>query len=445
MLTKALLVAFSVTALTGCAIVPLYTAANEKRDGAVAPTRATLRVADDLRDRPFVGIAMSGGGARAANFAAAVLLELEELGMLQHASVISSVSGSSLTAAYYGLFARDRDRWSREAVRERFLTDFQTHWLVWWFNPWNVVRYWSTRFDRSDIMKQVFDTYLFEGRTFADMGGRGPRILINATSLPEVKRFVFTDEALEALGSRLDRYRLSHAVMASGAFPGAFHNVTLENFARAGRYEHLFDGGPSDNLGVEALEDLLRVVRPPACFLFIVDAYPYQIHKGARQPDTRSVLDYAVDQNVSDAADVFLTLRRQATLRELGYARDRQPGEVPHWVWRSDGFTCEVWHFTFQSFVLREGEMARRAESGTSVRNVRRQLERLRRVNQIPTRYRLEGISGGPGQSSEKAVQSLLFQAATHLVREDPEPLRSACAWFAKHFPHERLSSPCGQ
>ena len=45
--------------------------------------------------------------------------------------------------------------------------------------------------------------------------------------------------------------------MASGAFPGAFHNVTLVDFSRPDRYQHLFDGGPSDNLGVHTL---LRVI-----------------------------------------------------------------------------------------------------------------------------------------------------------------------------------------
>jgi predicted acylesterase/phospholipase RssA len=70
--------------------------------------------------------------------------------------------------------------------------------------------------------------------------------------------------------------------MASGAFPGAFANVTLRNYTQAELYEHLFDGGPSDNLGVETLfQEFTELYknssennRPKECFIVVVDAYP---------------------------------------------------------------------------------------------------------------------------------------------------------------------------
>src|SRR5436853_6562300 len=205
-------------ALGGCAVLPLYVATNEPVGPGVAPTRATANLV--LPDDVFVGVALSGGGARAANFSLAVLQELDRLGILTHVSAISSVSGGSLAAAYYGLYGDDPSRWRADVAREKFLIDLQTHWMVWWLNPWNIWRYWLTGFDRSDIMKNVFDFYLFEGRRFAQMGAGNAKILINATSLPNVERFVFTDEQFtEKLGSRLDTYHVSHAVMASGAFP----------------------------------------------------------------------------------------------------------------------------------------------------------------------------------------------------------------------------------
>src|SRR5437867_6673897 len=216
-------------ALAGCSILPLYTRANERLVEDARPTRATREIAvKDLPKGVFVGIAISGG---------------------------------SLTAAYYGLFSHDAERWNRERVRTLLGKDFQTRWISRWFLPHNMVRYWLTDFDRSDIMKGVFDDLLFEKKTFGDMPPAGPKILINATSLTTGRQFRFTDQDFRTLRSRLDTYPVSHAVMASGAFPGAFNNVTLQNYATQSRrphYVHLFDGGPADNLGIKTLLRLLR-------------------------------------------------------------------------------------------------------------------------------------------------------------------------------------------
>ena len=241
-------------ALAACSTIPLYTRSNQRFAEDAKPTRATreITVKDLPNDGVFVGIAISGGGSRAANFSAAVLFELEELGFLQTVSAISSVSGGSLTSAYYGLFGHDPERWNRERVRELFRKDFQTRWILRWFLPHNIVRYWFTDFDRSDIMKGVFDDILFEKRTFGDMPAGDmpatrPKILINATSLTTGRQFRFTDQDFKTLQSRLDTYPISHAVMASGAFPGAFNNVTLQNYSTQSHtphYVHLFDGGP---------------------------------------------------------------------------------------------------------------------------------------------------------------------------------------------------------
>lgn len=434
MLPRLFVAALSVLVLSGCAVIHVYTAENVKRATPPPPvkTRATMALTDADMDRGvFVGVAMSGGGSRAANFSAATLLELEKLGFLDYASAISAVSGSALTAAYYGVYAQKTDEqktddrakyWKPETVRQRFRVDFQMNWIVQWFNPWNFIRYWFTDFDRSDIMKGVFDTYLFEGSKppprFKEMGTGRPKILINATSLPGVGSFVFTDEEFEKLGSRLDIYPLSHAVMASGAFPGAFHDVTLSDFAREGHYQHLFDGGPSDNLGVLTLLKIVNDVLPKGgCFLFLVDAFPYVVGKGETVPDTRRFLDFFVDQNVLDSVDVFLTLRRYDTIKlRLGYPGDKV-GEVPQWPFRTDkGIECFVWHLTFESLFKRP----------ETREDLKAEVKEEKQVNLIPTRYRLEGLKG----KSATDVQDLIFKVAHHLVHEDGGTLQAACDWF---------------
>ena len=417
---RTLVVAVSIIGLSGCAVIPAYVATNEPLHVSVDATRATRNVA--LPENAFVGVALSGGGARAANFSSAVLLELEQLGFLKHVSAISSVSGGSLAAAYYGLFGNDGSRWNKATVKEKFLVDFETPWIVSWFNPWNIWRYWITGFDRSDIMKDVFDHHLFGGRRFGDMGTVGPKILINSTSLPGVERFVFTDEDFaERLGSRLDTYRVSHAVMASGAFPGAFQNVTLVDFKRPGTYEHLFDGGPSDNLGVETLVEMVNQLRPSACLLFVVDAYPYQRGAGATDFDTRSLTDFFVDKNVAQSADVFLTLSRYRALERLGLTS--RPGDVSWWIDEKHG--CMIWHLTFQTII--------RSPVGELGVAVRERLERLRQVNHVPTRYRLEQPSKPPEPPvTADQVQDLLFEAANYLIYDDGDSLTTACAWFRR-------------
>jgi hypothetical protein len=104
----------------GCSIFTLDTMRNQPLPSPLEPlqTRATESIStSDLTDGVFVGIALSGGGSRAANFSAAVLLELDRLGILDKVTALSAVSGSSLPTAYYGLYGRDHTRWNREVVR----------------------------------------------------------------------------------------------------------------------------------------------------------------------------------------------------------------------------------------------------------------------------------------------------------------------------------------
>ena len=54
----------------------------------------------DLRE-PKIGLALSGGGARAMAFHLGCLRALHELGILQRVSILSTVSGGSVIGALY--------------------------------------------------------------------------------------------------------------------------------------------------------------------------------------------------------------------------------------------------------------------------------------------------------------------------------------------------------
>ena len=107
----------------------------------------------EAKDGRFFALAISGGGSRAANFGAAVMLELQQRGLLEQVDVISGVSGGTLPAVYYGLGDK-AGAFSSPAVREALGYDFQSSWIRRWFLPQNISRYWLSDFTRSDIMVQ---------------------------------------------------------------------------------------------------------------------------------------------------------------------------------------------------------------------------------------------------------------------------------------------------
>src|SRR5438067_2452798 len=81
------------------------------------PAKQEARGGTTIDDGYFVGVAISGGGSRSANFSAACLFELQRLGILQHVDYVSSVSGGSITAAYYCLSTEAE--WNPENVQRR--------------------------------------------------------------------------------------------------------------------------------------------------------------------------------------------------------------------------------------------------------------------------------------------------------------------------------------
>ena len=67
------------------------------------------RIEHPLPSEHFIGIALSGGGSRAANFSAAALEQLEQFGLVSGASAISGVSGGAIAGGYYALHGRQTD------------------------------------------------------------------------------------------------------------------------------------------------------------------------------------------------------------------------------------------------------------------------------------------------------------------------------------------------
>ena len=68
------------------------------------------RTSDAKCPPPRIGLALSGGGFRAALFHLGVIRRLEELGVMKHVQTISAVSGGAIIAAYYAVEMEKRLR-----------------------------------------------------------------------------------------------------------------------------------------------------------------------------------------------------------------------------------------------------------------------------------------------------------------------------------------------
>lgn len=372
----------------GCSILPGHWRPGWNQpwpaDTPVPDTAGSWKLTElESKDDRFVALAISGGGSRAANFGAAVMLELEQRGLLEQVDVISGVSGGTLPAVYYGLGDK-AGVFTEQAVREELGYDFQSSWIRRWFLPQNIFRYWLSDFTRSDIMVQVFNNRLYHEATFADLQPH-PKILLNSTIHNDNTRFTFTDERFAKLHSVLAPYRVANAVNASSAFPGAFQDVTLQWYMEPTQFLHLYDGGPIDNLGVQAITEYLNRnilgtsldrLFPKGCVIIVIDATPSSEHTelNAKQ-SSRSFIDYFVDTNALDAMDAMLSESRRSLLGRMGIPVEKQDreagGRLPVNDLKQCG--CEVRHIALRQLLY----------AGESDAD----LELAERVTQIKTKF----------------------------------------------------------
>jgi predicted acylesterase/phospholipase RssA len=241
-------------AATGAAVLP--TLSTQPANAAVLQPAPANHTTPASSNGYFVGLALSGGGSRSSNFAAACMFQLERLGILQHVNYISSVSGGSLPGAYYCL--NDDAGWNPGVVQQKLTHSFATDLILQFISPWNLAAVTFTDYDRSDLLANSFNANLYsrDGRslTFGDLRPDRPRLLINATDLQSGRRFVFCNESFDQLNSDLSKYPLAWAVAASSAVPVLLHQVTLRDFSTTFKqYRHFIDGGIVDNLGIESL------------------------------------------------------------------------------------------------------------------------------------------------------------------------------------------------
>ena len=183
----------------------------------------------------FIVLAFSRGGTRAAAFSygvpqsfrdTTINVEGKQRRLLDEVDVITSVSGGSYTAAYYGLFG---DRMFKDFTREFLYRDWQRELVGLATRPRSLVA--SGSFNRSELVAAYLDRTLFQHATFAQISRNGrPLVIINASDINNATMFSFIQQQFDFLCSDLSAYPVANAVMASSAAPGPFASIALCNY-----------------------------------------------------------------------------------------------------------------------------------------------------------------------------------------------------------------------
>lgn len=275
--------------LNGCSSKGMIT--NQSAELAQKSSYSLSETSQQQNSNTAVLITFSGGGTRAAALSYGVLKGLNEINgnspqgngsLLEQVMAISSVSGGSFTAAYYGLYGDQIFDTFEEAFLYRDISSGLLDILV---SP----KYIFSHQTRTRAAASFYNESLFKDHTFADMREDGPLIIINASDLGGGVRFSFLQEYFDLICSDIDQYPISDAVAASSAVPIIFEPVVLKNFEQCERssfsdmndsysphvqntlkgldsyadkegrpYVHLVDGGITDNLGLLAFYDITQ-------------------------------------------------------------------------------------------------------------------------------------------------------------------------------------------
>ncbi|MDP8985906.1 MAG: patatin-like phospholipase family protein [Pseudomonadota bacterium] len=233
------------------------------------------------RSENEVGLALSGGGFRAALFALGTLWRLNEGGWLRKLTHITSVSGGSITAAYLGLHWKDlafNGNGVAENFPERIARPIEQFCRARIDVPCIIKGLLTPRVTIGDFVARAYQKRLYNlsgGRvaTLQDLPGpgAGPVFVLYATNLQTGVSVRFTRESISDY--RLGKLPnpdtpLAVAVGASSAFPPLLSPVRLKtdprqwraspqmppkDLVRLRRKMILTDGGVYDNLGLEAI------------------------------------------------------------------------------------------------------------------------------------------------------------------------------------------------
>ena len=326
-----------VCSLLGCA-VSVHNLPSNVPFTKVAPSDAT-GPARNIAGQNVVALSFSGGGMRAAAFSFGVLKALNASSpsghdVLDDVTLISSVSGGSLTAAYYGLHGKDTLSTFREKV---LLRDMEANMRLSALAPENLLRVLSGGLnDRTNLVSWL-DSQVFDGATFADIyARRKPDIWINASDLYHRTPFPFIPPLFHALCSDLSKFSVAEAVSASMAVPLVFSPIVLKTYPQdcaiaADPWVERALSGPIISKTVQASAKAMQSYRDPGRMRYV------KLVDGG-VTDNYGLASILLGRSISRTSYGPLTQRDAVTMRRLLFlVVDAGRGPSGEWVLEAQG------------------------------------------------------------------------------------------------------------
>ncbi|MDP5084363.1 MAG: patatin-like phospholipase family protein [Yoonia sp.] len=278
-------------------------------------------------DAPFVGLALSGGGARASIFAAAGMEALQKRGLLSGVTHVSSVSGGGFAASYLALHPVPADATDTYFNKMQHVLSHDYFWDTQMgqlrnpsrlFSPSRRFQSLQETLDRPDFLRNATFTDLPTDRRFyfnTVSYDSGQRFVFSNTVLPRIddtdvsdlpiglRSLSFTDTA----GHRKtpDSVPVSLAVATSAAFPPYLGPMTIEVRNHQGskpQYWHLGDGGVLENQGVETLREAIYAQKPHTPAII----YSFDAGQELNSDLSRNTLDISIwSRDVTRLVDVL--------------------------------------------------------------------------------------------------------------------------------------------
>jgi NTE family protein len=194
------------------------------------------KTAQKTVEKTAIILSFSGGGTRAAALADGVLRALSEtlvptpvgaVPLSSQLDLISSVSGGSLTAAYFGLYGVDGLSNLENNFLRKDMMGALFHRVA--LNPLQLVK------PRIDILSGYLDDEIFHHKTYRDLLevnapglGRRPYVVLNASDMANGSVFSFTQDQFDLICGDLTKLKVADAVASSAAFPVALSALTIK-------------------------------------------------------------------------------------------------------------------------------------------------------------------------------------------------------------------------
>ncbi len=241
-----------------------------------------------------IGLALSGGGYRAAAYHLGTLKKLKALNILDKVDFISTISGGSIIGAYYTLHQNNFDffysslykKLTSEGVIKRVLLSyigiimltlfalFSFSFYLFWVNKvWLgtglfislsiiIFLFQFKILPISKRIEKIYDNIFFDRKKLSDLP---TSIVIGATNLQTFRPFSFSNDYMgdSSYYNKIEfvsfDFPISRAVMASSCVPFAFTPVTIsaKYYKNGSQFKEIHplivDGGLYDNQGIHKL------------------------------------------------------------------------------------------------------------------------------------------------------------------------------------------------